>query len=105
MKKVYLSGAISGIAKEVYEAAFNEAADFFEEKGFAVVNPVTLDHVENATWEDYMKRDIKALLDCDYIYMLEGWSRSKGARIELNLASELGISRIDIYPNRDIITY
>jgi len=40
-----------------------------------------------------MKEDLKALLDCDGIYMLRGWEQSKGAKIEYELAMNLGIKR------------
>jgi hypothetical protein len=36
-----------------------------------------------------MKADLKAMLDCDCIYMLKNWLGSKGAMVEHNLASDL----------------
>jgi hypothetical protein len=38
-----------------------------------------------------MKEDIKFLLDCDFIFMLDNWQESRGAIIELNLAMNLKI--------------
>ena len=35
--------------------------------------------------------DIGLLLTCDYIYMLRGWELSKGAKLELDVASSCGI--------------
>ena len=41
-----------------------------------------------------MKVDLKALIDCDYIYMLNNWNNSRGAKIELRLAMDLKIETI-----------
>lgn len=38
-----------------------------------------------------MRRDIGLLVRCDYIYMLKGWELSKGAKLELDVASSCGI--------------
>ena len=38
-----------------------------------------------------MRVDIGLLLDCDYIYMLQDWELSKGAKLELDVASSCGI--------------
>jgi hypothetical protein len=38
-----------------------------------------------------MRADIALLLGCDYIYMLRGWELSKGAKLELDVASSCGI--------------
>lgn len=43
------------------------------------------------TWENCMREALAMLLKCDAIYMLKGWRDSKGARIELALALELGM--------------
>jgi hypothetical protein len=48
------------------------------------------------TWQEYMREDIKALMDCDGIFMLDGWNRSKGARVEKELAEELEIKQITL---------
>lgn len=94
--KVYLSGPISGVPESQYKAAFNNAELWLTGLGYDVVNPISYDPVPGELWEDYMKRDLKLLLDCDYIFMLEGFSASKGAMIEFNLAVSLGIKPIEI---------
>ena len=38
-----------------------------------------------------MRKDIKLLMDCDCILMLKGWSVSRGASIERELAMSLGL--------------
>jgi hypothetical protein len=36
-----------------------------------------------------MREDIKALMDCGGIYVLPGWMESRGATMEVELASTL----------------
>lgn len=43
------------------------------------------------TWQDYMKNDLAVLLTCDEIHMLPDWKDSRGAKIEHQLALDLGI--------------
>ena len=42
------------------------------------------------TQEEYMKICIQMLHICDTIYMLEGWEKSVGAKIEHSLAVQAG---------------
>ena len=91
-KKVYISGAISGLPIEDVKKSFNRAEKTLEESGFIPVNPIKVQpFVKDFTWLDYMKAGIKALVDCDAIYLLDNWESSKGAKIEVDLALSLGI--------------
>lgn len=87
-RKVYISGPITGTND--YERRFKRAVEFLEFLGDFPVNPVEL--VKDETWEDCMKEDIKLLLDCDTIFMLNGFEKSKGAMLEFNLACSLGMT-------------
>lgn len=89
MSKIYLSGAITS---DIYHSKkFLAAEVLLGCQGYEVVNPLKLLHDNDKTWSSYMKEDIQAMMSCDCIYMIKGWERSKGARIEFNLALELGI--------------
>lgn len=83
--KVYISGKITGDELRA-RARFDEATQKMKTAGFEVVNPFHLNHCHAKKWEDYMRTDIKALMDCDAIFMLKDWKRSRGARIERFLA-------------------
>ena len=87
MSKVYISGPMTGIPK-FNRPAFIKAKAELSVLGYDVVSPVDIgDSLPGKpTWKDYMKADIKALVDCELIYMLEGWEKSKGARIEWEVA-------------------
>jgi hypothetical protein len=101
IKKVYISGGISGTPEftENQRLKFEEAELKLKEKGFVVVNPFNLNHEKAETWSDYMRTDIKALMDCTHIFMLRGWGNSRGARIEHNLAVNLGIEVLSPFIN------
>jgi hypothetical protein len=90
--KVYLSGPITGRDEKKYMNDFNSAELWLTGLGYDVVNPVSYTSDPNWSWEDYMRRDIKLLLDCDYIYLLDNWEYSKGARVEYNIACDVGIT-------------
>lgn len=93
--KVYISGPITGVDFG-NRFAFSCASNALELCGYEAVDPSKVQLDDEATWADYMRADLKLLLDCDYIYMLEGWEDSKGARIERELAENLGIEGIDL---------
>lgn len=89
MKKIYISGPISGLPLETVYNNFTNAEVRLLEQGYEVVNPINNGLPTNATWEEHMRADLRLLLDCDAIYMLEGWEKSRGARIEYALAVDL----------------
>lgn len=90
MEKIYISGKITGIEDEA-EKLFAEAEIILREMGCDPINPFTLNHEHDKSWKSYMAEDIKALVDCDTIFMLPNWKQSPGARIERKLAKYLGI--------------
>ena len=91
MGKMYISGKITGLD---YQEAFNSfelAEKEFLIKGWEVINPMKLKHQHDESWQNYMREDLKALLDCGCVYMLNNWEDSVGARIEHKLAMDLEI--------------
>lgn len=91
---LYISGPMTGLEDSNYPA-FNEAAARLRTKGFDVVNPAELcGHLVNATWADYMRVCIAALVQCDSIYLLPGWTESRGALLERRIAQDLGMQII-----------
>lgn len=101
--KVYISGPITGIAFG-NRFAFMCARYALELCGYEVVDPSEVQLDDEASWADYMRADLKLLLDCDFILMLDGWEDSKGARIERELAENLGIEEIDVDQERERIS-
>lgn len=92
---IYISGRVSGTSD--FYKRFAEAEEKLLRQGYSPVNPVKNAPL-NKSWEYYMRQDIIKLMCCDSIYMMIGWKKSKGARIEHDLAKKLGL-RI-IYENK-----
>lgn len=90
-KKVYISGAIAHYDLDERRAAFDHAARYLSIKGYEPINPFENGISQEAHWKEHMRVDIGLLLTCDYIYMLRGWELSKGAKLELGVASSCGI--------------
>ena len=89
MKLAYISGKITGLSEFEYTMHFARAEERLRAKGYGVINPIKLPR--DLTYEQYMKLDIMDLLNCDVIYMLDGWSVSPGARLEYFLARAIGL--------------
>ncbi len=103
IKKVYISGKISGLDRHEVSNNFYRAQEYLVALGFDVVNPLELYHVHKEEWSDCMKTDIKAMLDCDIIYMLSNWRNSLGARLENLICKRLGIKIYYESKSRNII--
>lgn len=88
--KVYISGPMTGIA-DLNAPAFAAEAARLLALGYQVENPADVMLPDGATWADYMRADIPLLLACTHIRMLDGWTMSKGARLEHHIAISLGL--------------
>lgn len=83
MKRIYISGPISGHDIEERRKAFKEIQSQLEAQGYDPVNPMENGLPAEATTHEHMKRDIELLLTCDYIYMMRRWTHSKGCKWSL----------------------
>lgn len=93
MPMVYISGKITGV-ENLNAERFERAEHLMLSKGYRPINPLKLPHVMgHATrkWSDYMREDIKAMMDCSAVAVLGDWIDSKGAMLEVNIAREIGI--------------
>lgn len=105
--RIYVSGAITGLAPGVAREAFAEACRWLSAQGHDPLNPYDIppwpgcacpgatDDQEPAggkhEWGCYLRGDIAGMLGCDAIYLLPGWERSHGARLEMTVASAVGL--------------
>lgn len=90
MKKVYISGKITGTKD--YMERFAECEKKLTEQGYSVINPAKVNAMlpQDTEYDEYMKMSFTMLEMCDMIYMMNGWSTSNGACMEYDKARELG---------------
>lgn len=107
--KIYLSGNITGREnyKEEFEYAKIRIKDFEAKNNkktdkdkikLDVIVPHHYDYLnKTGKWEDYLKNDIKMLVDCDCLIDIEnGSENSKGAMLEKMICISLGIPIISL---------
>lgn len=86
--RIYLAGPMTGFEDFNYPA-FHAEAGRLRAIGYEVENPA--EGREQPTWQAYMRQAIAQMLKCDAVALLPGWKGSRGARIENQLAADLGI--------------
>ena len=98
-KKIYISIPISGHdLEEVKEKVRNIKEwilwdEFGIEMGYHrqdVITPFDVCPEPDKPYSYYMGKDIEALLECDAIYLCEGWQNSKGCMAEFEVARIYG---------------
>lgn len=111
LKKVYISGPITGI-EELNIPAFKKAEEKLRSLNFEPINPHELfseeelneanKKLERKEWtkEDYwayfMKRDVEYLTRCEFVAVLPYWETSRGANLELAIAKALRMPIIQV---------
>lgn len=96
-KKVYLSGPITGMPNLNIDE-FQKYEDKFKNLNFEVINPHKLhteEETKSFTWSQFMKQDIKFMVECDFVAVLNGWEKSKGANLEVYIARNIDMPIID----------
>lgn len=88
--KIYIAGKITGEKQGDVFTKFNTAAFQIKRKGHEVVNPLELCS-GTWSWEECMKVCLEHLITCDAIFILSDWMLSKGARLEYEVATGLGM--------------
>jgi len=90
---IYISGPMTGLPDFNYPA-FEEALKRLTAAGLRCVSPHTLhgDAAKTSTWSDFLRRDVKAMMDCSALVMLPGWENSRGAQLERLIAEKLNIA-------------
>jgi hypothetical protein len=88
--KVYISGPMTGLPGNNFPA-FMAAEYDLTTRGFEVLNPARNQLPPDSTWADYMRKDIAMLLQADSVCLLPGWIKSRGARLEAQIAQALGM--------------
>jgi len=88
--KIYLSGPDNNVP------AFNRDAKALRDAGHDVVSPAEIfvdgDVSEPDFYNRCLRADLKAMMDCDAIALMDGWENSRGAHLELSVAHRVGMS-------------
>lgn len=89
--KIYIAGPMTGI-EGCNRPAFVDAAFQLTSEGYCVLNPAMLPN--GLTQPQYMDICLAMLRCASAIYLLKGWEKSAGARVEKALAEKLGMIAI-----------
>lgn len=89
--RIYISIPISGLQIEQQRAKAREIAKKLKELGHEPVNPFDTpppngNLSDKEQYNYYIGEDLKRLLTCDAIFLCEGWSESKGCRLEAQIS-------------------
>ena len=95
LRKIYISGGISGYPLEERRAVFARAEEELRGRGYDPVNPFNNGVSLDASYGDHMRADLRMLLGCDGIYLLRDWMSSRGACLERRVAELCGMELID----------
>ncbi|MFJ2539417.1 DUF4406 domain-containing protein [Pseudomonas sp. NPDC087614] len=94
--RLYLTGPTTGI-EDFNFPAFNDMAAKLRARGYRVENPAEHGVVEGAEWGDYMAYDLTRLGLCGMVAVMPGWDASRGARLEVHIARELGMPVVNAH--------
>ncbi len=88
---LYISGGMSGYAEWNFPL-FNAVEKALTDLGYAVVNPSHLNK-PGTPWEECLRVDLIEMLSQNVqgVAVLPKWEDSRGARLEVHIAKELGI--------------
>ena len=94
--KIYIAGPMRNIQDNNFPAFYAAEKELESRKIWNPVNPARMDDElyadkEAIDYKEAMKRDLEEVFKCDAMYMLNGWSKSQGARVEHELAVYLNL--------------
>jgi hypothetical protein len=99
-KTGYIAGPMSGLHALNFKNFFYWQVAL-ENSGYKIINPAEIDTVNwlrdgydpsKSYWEECLKVDLELIeSDADFIFVLDGWEDSKGAKLEIKKAKALGL--------------
>lgn len=87
---VYIAGPCTGYPELNYPA-FHAAAGALRAQGWDVLNPAENPAPPCGSWAGYMRMALVQVTRAHCVVMLPGWEHSRGARLEYQVATELGL--------------
>lgn len=92
--RIYLAGPMTGLPQYNYPAFMGQAARL-RGLGYHVENPAENVHPIDQTWGGYMRVALTQMLTCDAVALLPDWHLSRGAKLENDIATQLGMAVCD----------
>ena len=95
--RVYISGRMSGLDRDVYTARFAVAEMSLRRLGYRVMNPCKIIApwvVRIIGYRLTLLFDLLMMCRCDRIYMMPQWTKSRGARAERTFAESIGVREV-----------
>lgn len=87
--RLYVAGPMTGLPEFNYPAFF-EAEEALIAAGYDVLNPARTEGRDGCeSWLDFMRASLRDISHADAIATLPGWSDSKGACLEVQIAHGL----------------
>lgn len=108
--KIYIAGPMSGIADHNFPA-FDSAREALVHEGHTVVSPADLTRryrllelplSDKERYARAMRIDITELMTCDAVYVLPGFRKSRGCKVELSIARVLAMPIISFSTRQEI---
>lgn len=92
--KIYIAGPMTGLPEFNYPA-FREAEARLMSLDYETLNPITAEAENDTgkpqTWQWYMRRALRLVSEAEGVALLPGWTKSKGACLERDVATRLGL--------------
>lgn len=92
IERIYVAGPMTGYPECNYPE-FNRVAKHLRSAGYKVTNPA--EYGTQGHYVGLLREDLRLLLDCHAVAVLEGWWLSSGARNEVSIA---GLLRMPVRP-------
>lgn len=89
-RTIYISLPISGRDPEEARQEADSVKHALSRQGYRPVSPFDIWHGKHPQYADYICNDLRALADCEAIFLCQGWNGSRGCRIEHKFAEEFG---------------
>lgn len=89
--RIYLAGPMTGLPQYNYPA-FMVQATRLRGLGYHVENPAENVHPIDQSWNGYMRVALTQMLTCDAVALLPDWHLSRGACLENDIATQLGMA-------------
>lgn len=98
MKKMYIAGKVTGLPLEDVQKNFQQGEQVAKSMWYYPVVPVY--HIpDDEPWDKAMRTALKLMLDCDAVLLLNNYSTSRGALIEVMVAESINMPVYQIgYP-------